>query len=516
MENKLEMKWNQEAVWQAVLAAVFAILVHKKNLCSGIIGIDTEDFICHGASFLDGWRNTGRQGLVFLKYIMNGDAFNPYLSGTLTILLLALAVTLTIRLWNHSYGEKCHLGIYFATMGLWVAHPIWAEQFYFMLQGAEICLGMLLSVIAVRCVEKGAAAKGRRRLGFFVTAILLLLITFSTYQIFVVYFIFLTVSFLLLKSLRTEGGKKGFRAECKRIAPYILIFLIAFIVNSLVTKLFFYQSDYLAGQIRWGELSLRDCVYSIAIHVRNVLTGQNSIFTSAVYGILCLIGLVGMFCIAGKKGIAPLFYFLCLMVTPFLMTIVCAQEPAIRSQLILPACTGLVFFVDGILINNPVRGEIRTGRMHYPLVAGMMLLAIIGVYQESDVTLRLYYTDACRYEQDVAIGRDLIKRLEQIRGGDDTPIVVIGSRSFQPNRSCMEGEIIGRSIFEHDVNEEPRYYWSTRRVVSFLHTLGYNCEQLPDRSIPYAESFAEDMGVYPAPNSVAHAGDMIVIKLSEE
>lgn len=511
-------KYKFHAIW----AGIFAFLIHGAKLNSNIVGIDTEDLIHLGPEFYDGWLNTGRQGLVFLKYITGFAVYNPYFAGLLTIVGLAVAVTVFMMLWDDAAGVAGKVSGWTAVgcIFLWIAHPVLVEQFYFTLQGAEICIGMALTAVALWMVHCGIGKRGKGRLAAWLASGLLLLVTFSTYQIFVVLFIFGAVTVLMLNSIRKENSPKGFTGVVRDVAPYAGVFLGAFVCNMLITNSFFSKSDYLNSQIRWGELSFRDCIYSIAVHGRDVFTGQNSIFYSWVFGVLCFIGFVAVAMLVKRCGWASVFYYVALMTTPFLMTVVCADVPAIRSQLILPAMTGFILYLDVLLVKRlygtqSVGKKAGTRRIQSALVL-LAALGVVGVVSEAQVSLRLYYTDACRYAEDEAFGRALIVQLEDLIGQDETPIVVIGSREFKGNNACIEGEIIGRSIFEHDVDEEPRYYWSTRRVVGFLHTLGFDCEQLPDKNISYAEEFAIDMDPWPDDDSVVHAGDMIIIKLSEE
>lgn len=517
-------RYRMQFLW----VGLFVFLIHGSKLNSPVIGIDTEDLIHLQGAFYDGWLNTGRQGLVLLKYLTGSAVFNPYFAGMGTLVFLTLAVAAFLLLWDRVSGADSK----FAWAGcalLWIAHPVLVEQFYFTLQSAEICAGMLLAALALLLVYE---AKGRRRVPCYLSGFLLLLIVFSVYQVFVVLFIFGAVTVLLLQTLGEEGEKSGESPAgegkkpprkpsgvLRQMCPYVSVFLAAFLCNSLITKLFFSESDYLSSQVKWGRLSLRDCCYNIAIHVRNVLTGQGSIFYSWIFGALFLLGLVAVFFLLRHCGLRLLFYYASLMTTPFLMTVVCADVPAVRSQLVLPALTGFLVYLDALLYarvravcGGPEGGSKK--RLLCPTVI-LVLLCVAGGVTETQMSLRLYYTDACRYAQDEAFARELIGKLEPLIGEDETPVVVLGSREFRPNNACVRGEMIGHSVFEHDVEEEPRFYWSTRRVIGFLHTLGYDCEQLPDKNIPYAIDFAEDMDVWPGERSVAHAGDMIVIKLSE-
>lgn len=499
-----------------LFVCLVVFLIHGSKLNSAIVGIDTEDLIHLQNEFYGGWLATGRQGLVFLKWLMGAMEFNPYFAGLMTLIFLAAGTTAFLFLWSRESGQGCGV-LWMSCAFLWLSHPVLVEQFYFSLQSAEICIGMLITAAALWMVRR---ASEMRRMRYNAAAVILLLVSFSIYQIFVVMFIFGAVSLLLLKTLCGDGKKSAYNIS--EIFPYAGVFIAAFVSNSLITAAFFNKSNYLNGQVKWGNIPVRECVYCIAMHVRDVLTGQNSIFYGKTLGILLLFGLVLVFFLMGKYGFRLMFYYVSLTVTPFLMTLVCADAPVIRSQLVLPALTGFLAYLDIYMLSkirtaypNQNMGETKNHicmRMAYVLI---IFISVVGGLAQMQMSLRLYYTDACRYEEDVAIARAIIKELEPLIGSDETPVAVVGSRSFKGNNACVKGEMIGRSIFEHDVDLEPQYYWSTRRVIGFFHTLGYDCEQLYYKNMPYACEFAEDMDVWPGKRSVAHAGDMVVIKLSE-
>ena len=93
-------------------------------------------------------------------------------------------------------------------------------------------------------------------------------------------------------------------------------------------------------------------------------------------------------------------------------------------------------------------------------------------------------------------------------------MIVIGGREFQGNRSCVTGEIIGRSFFNYDRDVEPIAYWSTKRALGFLHTLGADYERIPMERVGEGVEYSLDMPRWPAEGSVRVINGMIVIKLS--
>ncbi len=501
------------------LTGLLVFLLHGVRMHSGIIGIDTEDLLHLQDDFYGGWLHTGRQGLVFLKYFLGNAQYNPFYSGTMTVLLFAASVSAFLALWDRA-GRSAGICAWGCSALLWVSHPAMAEQFYFSLQGMEICLGLGLTALALyfsfRWAEGGSVL-------WAVGSGSILLLTFSVYQIFVVMYIFGTVALLLLQALGevSEGAKPEGMGLLKRVIPYCAVFLAAFLMNTLITRIFFGSSDYLQNQIYWGHASVKDCLRAIAGHVVKAFTGYGSIFYHPGLGVLALLDLILLsvfltrLCPGRGSGKAViLFFYLALLATPFMMTVLLGGTPAMRSQMVLPAMTGVLGYL-GIWLAQ-AQG-FCPGRRQVVLLWGIVAVCLISGSAQARVTAQLYYTDQCRYEQDAALGRSVIERIDQVMPKEETlPVMVVGGREFSGNNSCVTGEVIGRSFFNYDREVEPVPFWSTRRVLGFLHTLGADYGIAPRERAEEALECSEDMPVWPAADSVQVKNGMLIIKLSSE
>lgn len=515
----------------ALLVGLLVFLLHGAKLNSDIIGIDTEDLIFWGKDFYGGWLHTGRHGLVFLKHLFGNTEFNPYFTGIVTLLLFTAAVSLLLGLWDRTGGRT---GLWGWCCGglLLISHPAMVEQFYFSLQSMEICMAMGMTALALWLSLRWAE---ERRTVFGAGSVGILLLTFSTYQSFVVMYIFGAASLVLLQALGeiSEGKKLTERTLIRRVLSYCILFAIAFLLNTLITKLSFGSSDYLSNQIAWGKLSIKDCLRDIAAHVFKAFTGYGSCFYSAGLGILAVWDLVWLTLFLRKncrerKGVffLILFCYLALLGVPFMMTLALGHTPAMRSQLALPGVTGFLGYLSVVLAGS---GEEKAGesrdrkskdkkrkdRFYRAAFGCAAAICLVTGMEQAKVTESLYYTDSCRSEQDIALGRSLIERIEQVNPEKyNLPVIVIGGREFQGNRSCVTGEIIGRSFFNYDRDVEPIAYWSTKRALGFLHTLGADYERIPMERVGEGVEYSLDMPRWPAEGSVRVINGMIVIKLS--
>lgn len=506
-----------------MVIGLFVFLIHGAKLNNDIIGIDTEDLIYLGDGFYGGWLQSGRYGLVALKYLLGNAQFNPYFTGAMTLILLAVAVSVFFMLFDRITDTKTSGTVKILSWALggflWISHPVLVEQLYFSLQSMEICIGIILTAVALYL---SYCMANRFHVGYAVFSVLLLLITFSTYQVFVVLYIFGACVILLLQALRDAGeedisGKK----LLKCVIPYGLVFFVAFFLNTLITKLFFGSSEYLQNQISWGNESFKDCIHAIVGHVLKTFSGYDSIFYNAGLGVLAvfnfilLIGYLRKVC-KGKKcaGVVIVLFYMAVMVTPFMMTFVLGNAPAIRSQLVLPAIMGFMGYLCVRLIIYHEKAEFKKIWTKVAVVCCLVVCLVSGVSQ-AKVSASLYYTDRCRYEHDAALARDLIQRIEKINfDGYSLPVVVIGKREFVGSNACVIGEIVGCSFFDYDTEVEPVSFWSTRRILGFMHNFGANWSQVPVERIEEAMEHSLYMPGWPYENCVQEIDGMIIVKLS--
>ncbi len=507
-----------------VLMGLFVFLIHGAKLHSGIIGIDSEDLIHIQNDFYGGWLNTGRQGLYVMKWLTDSLNFQPFMAGLMTLVFLAVAVSAFFLLWDKITQKTSTVMAWIAGGLFLIAHPILTEQLYFTLQSVEICIGFITTAVVLFFITKFREVGGFWRL---VLGCLLLLLNFSVYQAFVVVFIFGTISVLLAESVTRLQSEEELSAGAllKGMIPYLGVFLVAFIINSVITKLFFSVSDYLNGQILWGKFDIMDNFRAIVGHVVKALTGYEGIHYHFSFGLLCImiLGLVVRVsvrygCRTKKKSVVAvvLFYLAALFVTPFLMTLVCGGAPVIRSQLVLPLITGFLAYLVIVLLAEET-AEVEQNRVLLRKICPtfVVLICVVGIWHQTSTTMSLYYTDEMRYEQDAYLGRELITEIDKVRGQYNLPVAVVGRKPFSGNHACVTGEIIGKSFFDHDVEVEPKYYWSTRRILGFFHVLGADYEQADRSKFSDVVNYSKNMPVWPAEGSIQLYDSMVVVKLSE-
>ena len=147
--------------------------------------------------------------------------------------------------------------------------------------------------------------------------------------------------------------------------------------------------------------------------------------------------------------------------------------------------------------------------------AAAAVLLIFSMSQSLN-SARLYYTQYVTYEEDVRLAVKITDRIDQLGLGETPkePVVFVGGRTPQRNGVCLSDtdlELIGRSFFQISYSAK-HGSWVMNH---FLDTLGYSYVFPTDEQVAAAEEKAQDMPVWPDEGSVALAGDVIIVKLSE-
>ncbi len=489
---------------------LFVCFCHGSMLLGKAVGIDTEELIWRRGDFYENWLMTGRQGLVLLKGLTDHMTFNPYMAGAMTILF----TTGTCLLWTYLFltitGKENRLGTGLFSF-LLVSSTILTEQYYFRLQSMEISLGFCLIAVALRLSWLLAKEK---KLWAGLLSVVLMLIVFSEYQAMVALYIFgAAACYFLYCVFRVYTRKEEVTTkELWRIAGrLVLVFLIGFAANQLITVCFFSGSDYLDGQILWQEQPAAECVRGIGEHMQEVLLGR-SVYYSKFYAVFFLLLILSLlfFFVRGKakKGkatgiIALLFLFL----APFYLTLLCGAAPLKRAQLTLPFALAFLAYLLPALPFLP-------GKYKKLWRAGILLLGILACYTQTRYTCLLNYTDAVRYDSDVRMAAEVMGQIDALQAEGPYPVVFIGARSPQLNYSCVVGETIGHSFFEWDAYAEPRGYYGTGRILGFMHTMGADYRQADREQTAMAVAYGERMPDWPAQGSVVLHDGVIIIRLS--
>lgn len=509
-EKNLSLDNLKEYIYKNRYVFMFGVLllflIHGKQLYVLNARVDTEVFINNPNSVYN-WLDVGRQGGIFTRILFEQLNFNPYFVTAGSFIVLSASMIAFGYLFQ--YVGKMSSGISVLIFLIFLVHPIWVEQFYFTLQILVIAIAIFLTAISILMSFWGILNNKKFAK---VLSIVLMVWIFSTYQLFIVLYVAGAIfSFLLFykhKSLREDNEKRNIHIYIKLIFNLIILFLIAMIINSLITKLFFSNgAEYLTSQIRWGIDPVEICIKNIITHVTMVALGKG-VFYSYTYIISIILMLSCLlYDVLHMKEIRLKWLYvlaaISLQVCPFIVTIYGGTAPVFRAQFVLP-------FVIACNLGFTV---MASSSVKYKKTIASSICVVILIIQTHSV-MRMEYTDDIRFQEDMRLGSQISERIGMATNGEEKPIAFIGSSSSQLNASCIRGEFIGRSIFDVDAAAQPHFFYSSGRITSLLRTMGYKMQGVSSEQVLEARKIASEMPIWPAKESVYDAGDFVVVKLS--
>lgn len=484
-------------VWPAIAVLVLiTLMTHGSILFSQRIGIDTEDII-RGMSYFD---KDGRQGIVWLADILEISWFSPYMAQVLTILFMICAPVCFGFLFYIYSGQKALVNVTLILLGTsYIVSPFWTEQIYFQNQSAQVTCSCALTAVSIMLAEEGLRAL-RTRWYYILGALLLMQVTFASYQVLIMLYVTGVVMVFLCSVLKEN---RSLKRQIQWIASHAGIFLIGLAAYWLTAKCFYgTEMDYLSGQIGWSRLGIKNGIRSCISAVWSAMKNNPPYYTG-FYGIFAL----GLFVTAVYKGTkngwfrkawgrAVLFYLAVLFLagTPFVFCVLYGGDIWARMQLVFPLAQGCMLYLMALLLcdNGGRETSAEMQRRGIPpeirnnLTRGIAVLLAAAVLKNMLINMsycnRMYYTDEWRYQYDRQLAHDICRELEDYveENGYDkslyTNLVFVGIPEIPYNEVCLKGQVIGSSFFEWDMRFKGIH---KTRIINFMRIAGYPIEPVP-------------------------------------
>lgn len=476
---------------------LFGIITYGMKLFFYSISIDTEVIMTSFDGQMRSWYSIGRFGLGIIKWFFNFNPFNPYFANWVMVLIFILSVVLLAFILESNYKKLSNLKLFIFSLMI-ISSPILAEQFNFILQGAEIAIAMLLLDIGFFLFTVYLDSK---KIVFGLLAIPFFAISFGCYQAFLPLFIAIVVWIGFLKN--QNGEYKRSKENIRYIAISILIFIASYLFSTFLTKLCMSylsitSTSYLKEQISWLHSPFKDNVKNLYEYVKNVLLGKG-VFYNSFYGISVI--LVAFYSIKGiiqkKLNFYQIFYLLIILITPFLMSLLLGSPEPTRAQFVLPYSTA--FLVSYLFIFKKKWVQIFLG-----------ILLCFMIFQQVQTTVHLFFTDYSRYEDDKQLANNVMNRVNTI--SESNKVIFVGKHHSTSKTMLLEGDVIGKSFFEWDAG------WvigSNYRIVGFMNTIGYNLEMPTIEEYNIAVQESKKMQKWPNENSIKKYENFVIVKLSE-
>lgn len=494
-------------IWNAITVCIcYLHMAFSQN-----IGIDTEAIIVDESGLLEGWKMLGRQGLIASKMLLRLSRYNPYFGGIVFLAGFILLGVLTAFLcWRASGRDDSYpYGLF---MILFSTCPVWMTQFYFSLQRAEVILGLIYAVISVFSLCQILFYKKQK--SYWIPAYLVFGVwSFCSYQGSVGFYIGLCIIFFLM-DFSQDYRQIQWKESAGVILKLIGGFLVVFVVNMIITQVFFGQGEYLQGMIGWGTQPVIQVIRAILGSVFAVLTCSGWINWSAYpLACLCIAVLFISFCMKREiKKSAKFVFFLALaglLAAPFLLAIYLGSQVVPRSQFTLQliAAFGCMF----------AYGMWKKEKKPYYtwLRKGIVAVSVLIVWFSISKVMRLQYTDDVRYQEDVRVAETIWEDLQKTETTERLPVIFVGKYQPYLNAASVGEDMYGLSFFGWDFSEE-NPTGATGRIVHFMKTLGIDIDV--ESSMDYREEavmLSDDMNCYPTPGYISVQDKFIVVKLSE-
>ena len=506
MQSFAEYIKKFRSIWLFLL--VCNVILHGKMLLSMGIGVDTELLIGMEDGFYTASMNTGRQWYGYLAKLLNEGQYNPYFNGVLSLMLFVLAVILWTYLF-YIITEKENVSGILGFGLMFSGAAIMTEQCYFRMQIAEELIGFCVLGLSLCFTFRWLA---ERSFIYLPAAVLSAVFCFGIYQAFVPLYILgavIVVFLMIFFSDHLEKYQKPGLSAWILILKCILIFLLSYAVNQIITRVFFNQlGGYLTSQICWSRSSWKTCARAILTHMERVFKGSVTYYPKWLWVFVIYVTAASLVRIMRKKKAlaAGIIATGMLLLSPFYLTILMGTSPVARAQYNLVIAAGFFIYVSFLLVSSSKKVGM------YPI---LVLAAVLCCGTQIKNTSVLNYTDEIRSEQDITTGEQLIAQIDMLQDEDHSvPVYFVGSHSSKLNSSCRRGEVIGYSIFEWDAGGEPYCYNSTRRAINFLKTLGTVYKQAKSADALAVLEKHEDLSDWPEEGSIIKEDGIILVHFS--
>jgi hypothetical protein len=503
------------------------------------IGADTERYmVANRILFSDSemkgpyrWVLQGRFGLILLQKLWYIKEFNPYTAFFVAFCFIWLFVVswcYIIAVFNKSSGVQNNALIPFALV--FMTSVVWAEQFYWVMQSAEVAFIVFLCPYVIFFLYKGFLDNKWWKTALSGT---LLVFIISVYQGIVPLFCCgVFVCFLLLCRNSTYKAQV-YGILCLKI---FLLFILAIIIYSISNGFLIihvYKDIPEFSLMQWTKNTLIQNIRNILslgyiisigdipvvfdllkpLMLQFARNGESSLKTLQAYshimGNIFLLPIGIMFLAVIVRNVKKesckqkrVLYILSGIGVPFCILLLPMLRGSfdIRSQFVLPFATAFMFLY---LISNISKK---------PAVLCAILGCCIAMYQ-AQISAQLYYSDFIRYQSDVQLALDLDKRIQRTQDDDEQlPVALIGAYTLPFRHNYIRGEALGRSSFEWG---STRIHESTRHGLPFMQTLGLYHNMANADQMEEARIAALSMPSYPADDCVRRLSDLIVVKLSD-
>ncbi len=494
-------KFCKENIPLLILIPIITFLAYGGKIFYQTISFDLELLMDYPEGFYDSWITLGRWALLPYKYLSGTWVFNMPMEITYLIINLMAAMLLFAWFLDVLTDGKNRLGIA-VFLALFLTHPVWGEQYVYMLQGAAISFYTAVTAVALMLFTDGVVHKSIVR---FLLGLLAAVFCFGAYQSFDSLIVAgLCAVYILVMRKEKMDARAGWILVAESAVFIIGAFVIAQVIGKVWTIVTGAASNQYFGQmISWGKLPVSECMLKIRRSIGKIFFAKD-FYYNKLYPVCIALGLVLIWLKRKeyKCVVLPFLAYCLLVLAPFYLIFLTGQSQQARTHFAGPfAFAFLAFFV-----------LLELGKK--ALYIGGAVLAFAVSVSQIVLIERIHYTEYVRYEQDLARAKDISRRINLITWSEhnERPLVFVGNCANEMNPTCVpkhDDAYVGTSLFEVE-------QIAPNKLNAFMrqHGMYYGTASRDTIKRGYELSAEKGMPPYPAEGSIAIYEDIIIVRLS--
>ena len=494
-------KFCKENIPLLILVPIITFMAYGGKIFYQTVSFDLEFLMDDPQSFYDSWIILRRWALLPYKYLSGTWVFSMPMEIIYLFINLTAAMVLFAWFLDVLTDGKNRLGTA-VFLALFLTHPVWGEQYVYMLQGAAISFYTAVTAVALMLFADGVVHKSIPR---FILGFIAAVFCFGAYQSFDSLIVAgLCAVYILVMRREKMDARAGWILVLECGVFIIGAFLISQLIGNIWAKVIgAAPNNYFGEMISWGNLPASECLLKIRRAIGKIFFAKD-FYYNKLYPICTALGLVLIYLRRKefKCVVLPFLAYCLLVLAPFYLIFLTGQSQQARTHFAGPfAFAFLAFFV---LL------ELRRKVLY---IAGAVLAFSVGL---SQIVLleRIHYTEYVRYEQDLARATDISHRINRITGLEynELPLVFVGNCANSMNPTCVpkhDDAYVGTSLFEVE-------QIAPNKLNSFMAQHGMCYGGATRETIKRGYELSAELGLppYPAEGSIVVAENIIIVRLS--
>lgn len=548
---KDDIKWFLQQKIYVIALSLTAVCSYGYAIVQPSIGIDDTAVPLYLEDGLE--VVMGRWTIFLLNKVFHVSDFAPFMTELVGVLFLMAAATVFNVLLRRLSGNRAGILVSTVFACAFISNPIIGEVFvYYWHDGAG--LGYLLTAFALLCFHSGMESRGKDRGRAFLASLLSVWAAVGCYESFLILYILgiLVVLFLW-------GMGDGKRLKFSTVLGYLSVgavltvccVLLRTLMIALVTQVFGLQGVLeqvkqeqrglaemtgLFGEGGWDNLVMLVKRFWVVYHLNAVVYLPVTVYELAVF----IFGIAGVVLAVRKRNLWFPVLYCGMLVAPFLLTLAEMRLTYYRS------CQYLPFFAaaGAWLLGQALMGIKRFRRQ---IGAGIVLGALVLIWNQAELMNRSFYTDYKKYETTREMLCQIAYEIERDYG-TETPVIFTGHYStphslaedYYVSYGSWQYRFIATVTDKIDPHLKEKYFsvwgysfvgeanfpmiqWAfdafdgtNREMMNFLRMHGHSFPMVTDpRVIAEADAIGVDMPGWPAEGSVVEREGYILVHIMD-